>query len=467
MTLPQDFRERLPDLLDERAPQRAPEGLFDRFAERMESAPQRPGWATRERWFPMPTEVASGELRRTLTVMGAMLLLVLAMAASFAVGSRLLVSNSTIIVAADGSGHVRTLAEGVAMARGGDTLQVRPGTYTEVVTITQRLEILGDGDIESIIIRATDDGPSIESGALVGRPPAQQRYALLIVKADPTIRGLTFSGEPSAVVALGGAPTIVGNRFEGVGRAQMDEEPGTSAITVGGGSRATVSRNRMIDSGSIATFDLSEPRIEGNVLSGGAHILGGFGDAAEIRDNRVSWAERGIEARGDAAPLIEGNIITDVEHPIRVQQGSAIIRDNHVEHDGSPDAGIGYDDGSGEIAGNTINGYARGVAGSGFSGRIIENTIDSGFEGVKLTDSTGTVSDNRIKAVYSGITLSQSSPDVVDNSIDSTITGVSIEGEASAPRFSGNSLCGTTQQFTVSDGAAEPDPNGLGACVEP
>ena len=64
MTPPNDFRERLPELLDEHAPQRAPEDLFDRFAERMESAPQRPGWATSERWFPMTERVQLDQTRR-------------------------------------------------------------------------------------------------------------------------------------------------------------------------------------------------------------------------------------------------------------------------------------------------------------------------------------------------------------------------------------------------------------------
>ena len=98
--------------------------------------------------------------------------------------------------------------------------------------------------------------------------------------------------------------------------------------------------------------------------------------------------------------MIEGNTITEVGFPIHAEQGAAIIRGNHIEHDSSSDTGIQYDDGSGTIEGNTVNGYARGVAVTDFDGAISGNTIDSGFEGVNLTDSTGTVSDNRIKAVF-------------------------------------------------------------------
>jgi hypothetical protein len=473
MTGPRDIRERLPELLDERAPQRAPDELFERFAERMETARQRPCWATRERWFPMPTQAGSGELRRTILVMGALLLLTLAMAAAFAAGSRLVASQTTIIVAADGSGDVVTLGEAVARARDGDTVVVRPGTYTEVVTVTQDVAIRGEGAIESIVVRATDIGPSIETGILASRPVADQRYAVLIIEADPTLTGLTFAGESSAVVAIGGAPTITGNHFEGVGLRQDHEEVrpyevvvGINAIAVGGGSRATIRGNRVVDSGPIASFDLSEPLIEDNELVGGAHIAGGFGNAAKIRNNHVEWASWGIESRGGTAPLIEGNTITEVTFPIYAEGGAATIRDNHIQRGASSDTGIQYDNGSGTIEGNTVNGYARGVVVTDFEGAISGNTIDSGFEGVNLTDSTGTVSDNQIKAVFSGITMSQSSPDVVDNAIEGSITGVSVVGEESAPTFSGNQLCGTTRSVSASDGATEPDLSGLGDCAE-
>lgn len=474
MTHPPDFREQLPELLDEHAPKRAPGHLFDRFAEAMDDAPQRPGWATRERWFPLDSSVRFGQARRVVIMVGALLLLALALAAAFVAGSRLLPNPMTIIVAADGTGDVTTLGGGVAMARDGDTILVRPGEYIEVVTIAQDLKIRGDGDIESIVIRATDDGPSIETGALASRPAADQRYAILIMEAAPTLSGLTFSGEPSAVVAIGGAPTIVGNHFEGVGLGQEYEGTGErisevvagiSAIAVGGGSHATISRNRVVDSGPIASFDLSEPTIEGNELTGGAHILGGFGDGAEIRDNHIERASWGIESRGDAAPLIVGNTITEVGLPIHVDRGSAFIRDNRIEHGSSSETGIRYHDGSGTIEGNTVSGYARGVAVTGFDGAISGNTIDSGFDGVTLTDSAGTVSGNQITAVFTGINLSRSSPDVLDNRIEGSVNGVSVAGSGSAPTFAGNELCGTSRPVATSDGAAEPDLSGLRDCV--
>ena len=326
MTGPRDFREQLPELLDEHAPKRAPGHLFDRFAESMDDAPQRPGWATRERWFPLDSQVHFGQAQRVAILVGALLLLALALAAGFVAGSRLLALPMTIIVAADGTGDASTLGEGVAMSTDGDRILVQPGTYLEVVTITQDVDIRGDGPIESIVIRAPDDGPSIQTGTLAGRPVADQRYAILIDGADPILTGLTFQGEDSAVVAVGGAPTIERNHFERVGPERPHEPvPGKNAIVVSSDSRATIRSNRIVDSGPIASFDLSKPLIEGNTLTGGAHIMGGFGNGAKIRGNRVEWSDWGIESRGAAAPLIMGNTIIEVGYPIRAEGGLSLI----------------------------------------------------------------------------------------------------------------------------------------------
>jgi hypothetical protein len=467
MTQPPDFREQLPELLDEYAPKRAPGYLFDRFAESMDDAPQRPAWATRERWFPLDSSVRLGQAWRVAIMVGALLLLALALAAAFVAGSRLLADPAAIIVAADGSGDVATLGEGVAMAGDGDIVLVRPGTYTETVTITQDIEIRGDGAMGSIVLRAPDNGPSIDTGVLASRPAADQRYAILIIEADARLSGLTFSGESSAVVAIGGAPTIAWNHFEGVGSEPAREvEAGKNAIVVRSGSRATIRDNRLVDSGPIAAFDLSAPLIEHNELTGSAHIMGGFGNGAEIRDNHVEWSRWGIESRGGGAPLIVGNTLIEVGLPIHAEGGAAIIRGNRFEHGSSSDTGIAYNDGAGVIEDNRVNGYARGVAVSNFDGEIIGNTIDSGFEGLNLIDSSGTVSGNRIMAVFTGINLSGSSPDVVDNRIEGSVNAVSVAGPESAPTFSGNELCGTTRSVALSDGATEPDLTGLGDCTD-
>ena len=58
--------------------------------------------------------------------------------------TRHLVGPEPIIVAADGTGDVTTIAAGVAQARDGDTVLVRPGTYREQVVIDKAIELRGE-----------------------------------------------------------------------------------------------------------------------------------------------------------------------------------------------------------------------------------------------------------------------------------------------------------------------------------
>lgn len=472
MNAPNDFRERLPDLLDERAPQRAPEQLLGRFAERMETERQRPGWANAEFWLPQPAE-RSSSMRRAGIMLAALILLTLALTAGFAAGSRLLTSQVTITVAADGSGDVRTLRDAVARATAGDTILIRPGTYTEAVRVDQAVDIRGDGEREQVVIRAPVNGPTTATAALSNVPASAHPYALLIDDADVTIQGLTFAGGPAALVVQGGAPTIEGNWFDGVGQAapNRESEAGTSAIVLKGGSLAVIRDNELTGVGSIVAYDLSEPLIEGNDFhhggrENGGHILGLFGDRAVIRGNLIDRSFQGVESWADATPLIEANRIVDPqEHGIYVALGAPIVRGNQVFHPGGASStGILIEAGSGTVEDNTITGFARGVQATRFEGTIAGNTIDSGFEGMTLTETNGTVSDNRITAVFAGINLSRSSPAVVDNVITGPATGVSVTGMESAPTFSGNELCSTNRPLVTSEGANEPDTSGLGGC---
>ena len=120
MTHPQDFREQLPELLDDALPSAHPVTSS--------TASQR-AWTTHRSGQLGPRASAGsrcrfgvrfGQARRVALMVGALLLLALTLAAAFVAGSRLLANPTTIIVAADGSGDVTTLGGGVAMAGDGD-----------------------------------------------------------------------------------------------------------------------------------------------------------------------------------------------------------------------------------------------------------------------------------------------------------------------------------------------------------
>ena len=89
-------------------------------------------------------------------------------------------AHTSFVVALDGSGDFLTLTDAVRRAQAGSRLLVRPGIYHEGLVIDKSLEIVGDGALEEIIVRAT------ASSCLVMRTDAA------------TIRNLTLRGQARA-----------------------------------------------------------------------------------------------------------------------------------------------------------------------------------------------------------------------------------------------------------------------------
>jgi F-box protein 11 len=70
-------------------------------------------------------------------------------------------SDSEIItVSSSGSGQYATIDEALQNAQSGDTILVKPGSYTETITITQPVEIVGDGAVEQIVV-STNGAPCL------------------------------------------------------------------------------------------------------------------------------------------------------------------------------------------------------------------------------------------------------------------------------------------------------------------
>ncbi|NJP04861.1 MAG: hypothetical protein HC837_04115 [Chloroflexaceae bacterium] len=83
---------------------------------------------------------------------------------------------STLIVFKQGQGDYKTIGEAIANAKPGMRILVRPGLYNECVTVDKKIDIIGDGPIEEIIIEHTD-------------------AACLVMQTDyAVIRGITIRG---------------------------------------------------------------------------------------------------------------------------------------------------------------------------------------------------------------------------------------------------------------------------------
>ena len=445
-----DFRfERLfEDGLHELAPRRAPDRL--RTTVKAETSEVRP----RARWLALIKEppmrinsrtAAGSPTARVAAIMVATLLATLLVISAGVAGARLLAADGPIVVDQTGGGHYTTIGEAVAAAKDGDEILVRPGTYVEAVVVDKDITLRGDGPVEDVVITALEDGPTftIEDGGFYEDP-----FAILLQDTDAKLSDLTFRGEPSEVIASGGAPTLEHSVFDETGKSYdgSTTSPAGSSIVINRGSAAVVRDNTITGGGPIGVFDGSEPLVDGNTLSGGPHIFGfGFGDGAVISNNTIEGAlVHGIGTfNGSGSFLIEGNTII-ADGPSAA--GSA-GRTNH---------GIDIQAGSPTVRGNTVTGTSSGGIYVTAPGTSVESNQLSGNKvGIMFHTSEGTVSDNVVRGGQSGITVGAGAALVTGNDVEGAETRglVVING---SPVLRDNHSCGNGENLFVAD-AASPD----------
>jgi hypothetical protein len=204
-------------------------------------------------------------------------------------------ARRSFVVALDDSGDFRTLTDAVRRAPEGSRLLVRPGIYNEGFLIDKSLEIVGDGALAEIIVRATTS-------------------SCLVLRADAaTIRNLTLRGQSRA----GGAS---GDGFFAVdishGRPLFDgcdiSSDSLACVAIHNPTAAPVIRNchihHGIDSGVFA-FDGAQGLIEACDIAGnsniGIAITGGA--STSVRDCLIhDGADAGIVVWNNAGSEIEG-----------------------------------------------------------------------------------------------------------------------------------------------------------------
>jgi hypothetical protein len=145
--------------LGENAPMLPPNHLLHTFEYNANRTRRYPRWLA---LIEEPTMRSNNNLAvgsptaRVAAILATTLLLAVAWATAGAAGQRLLALDGAIIVAQDGSGTCATITEAGAAANDGDTMMVRPGTYTEAVEIDRDINVRGDGDVAAIILVAPE-----------------------------------------------------------------------------------------------------------------------------------------------------------------------------------------------------------------------------------------------------------------------------------------------------------------------
>jgi parallel beta-helix repeat protein len=237
-------------------------------------------------------------------------------------------------------GDFATVGEAIAAARPGDRILVRPGLYQEGLVIDKPLEILGDGPVADIEIRARGThtvsfrasigrvanltlrqaggegkwfGVDISQGRLdlEGCDISSQSLTCVAIRdgADPRLRRNTIHhGKQGGVIVYdGGLGTLEDNDITG------NTMPGVNIKT---GGNPTLRRNTIHDNRSdgVLVYDEGLGTLEDNDITGNtmAGVEIRHGGNPTLRGNRISRnAYQAVRVHDDGRGLIEDNDLTD------------------------------------------------------------------------------------------------------------------------------------------------------------
>jgi hypothetical protein len=275
------------------------------------------------------------------------------------------------VVAADGTGDVRTVADGLAVAREGDTVLVRPGIYREHVVVARSVTLRGDPPASQVIIEFDASSPAVELSDGQVLP-----NAILLDGANATVEFLTIRGPDRgvAVYVEGGSPKLDNVTIEMAGDPA---DPDRLAYRFTSGSTAIVSFSDV--GGGILIDRGAAPTIESIGLDGPL-IVEGPGSDPVIRGDALG----DIRIRDGAAPTLTSSTITGTVEISGTTEPE--ISHNLIDGGGSNPTGLVIEASAPLVMGNTIQRHLTGIeVGQGAAPVIQANAIEDNLIGIAIT----------------------------------------------------------------------------------
>jgi len=286
-------------------------------------------------------------------------------------------------------GDFGTVTEAIKAAKPGDRILVRPGLYEESLVIDKPLEIIGDGPVEDIEIRARNANV-LTFRASIGRvanltlrqSDGKPDLGVTIAQGRLDLEGCDISSRSGVCVYIhsGADPRLRRNKIHdgkgsgvsvydsGLGTLEDNEITGNGRAGVGikTGGNPVLRRNQIRDNGQNGVF----------VYEGGLGTL----EDNEITGNGYS----GVEIKAGGNPVLRRNQVdTNKQCGVYVHDsGLGKLEDNEITDNGS--AGVAINDGGNPtVHGNRINRnayeaiwvYARG------NGVIEDNDLTGNAQG--------------------------------------------------------------------------------------
>jgi parallel beta-helix repeat protein len=337
----------------------------------------------------------------------------------------------TIVVDAMHRGHHSTLTAALEAAKPGDRVLVRPGTYREGVVIDKPVEIIGDGEVDDIVIEATGRNTILFKASMgrIANLTLRQAgggswFCVNIAQGRLDMEGCNISSKSLSCVAVhsGADPRVRRNHIhdgnesgvfvydEGQGTFEDNEIFGNTlgGVSVKTSGNPTVRRNRIRDGkGSGVTVyengqgTFEDNEIFGNTLAGMAVRTGGN---PTVRRNRIHDGKQGgVMIYENGLGIFEdneicGNGFAGVE--IR-EGGDPTLRGNRI-YDSKQGGVMVYETGQGVLEDNDIfaNAYAGIEIKEGGNPTVRRNRIHDGKQGgvIVHSDGKGILEDNDILA---------------------------------------------------------------------
>jgi F-box protein 11 len=287
-------------------------------------------------------------------------------------------------------GGFATISEAIEAAQPGDRILVRPGLYDEGLVIDKPLEILGDGPVADITVRANSTEVIVFS-ANIGRvanltliQEASYEYSLFgidIRQGRLELEGCDITSRSSSCVNIrGGAdPRVRSNRihsgvaegvlvYEALGILEDNEITGNdTGVAIMEGSNPTLRRNLIQDNkrDGFYVYENGLGILEDNEITanGSSGVLIAGGGNPILRRNQVrSNKEAGISVYYGGLGVLESNDITgNGSSGLTIEMGgNPTVRDNRISL--HPYVAVNICDGGGGIfEDNDMRGNVRGA----------------------------------------------------------------------------------------------------------
>jgi len=337
----------------------------------------------------------------------------------------------TYIVDDDGFANYKTIGEAVVAASNGDTIYIKPGTYSEEVILNKTLNLMpltGEsgpvvlrGDGIEVGIEITADGCSLEGLTLSNFTGP----AIMVTSQGNAIRKNSFeASSPAILITNSGRNSVINNIIKDC----------TGGIVLWSGSvDNAISDNEIVGGAmSILLRDVGQNQVTGNIARNseiGVHLLNSSGIG--VAGNKIEGGTFGLRIYNCSLIQVNDNQVSESTYGLYLMDSSAIEASGDSFRDGT--FGVVLDNCSQSIVKKcTSENNARAFGlGASKGNAIIENTIlgsdDTALELI-YSDGNNLASNQLIKS-EKGIIMIDSSRNVLENnSLQESKWALYVEG---------------------------------------